>query len=280
MKAIILTEKLAQIRLFTEKSLVLLIFMLFFCSRTLLFGQGEINTQPQIFYRDEKSLGLLLNSNGFGAGFRYGKWLDDRNKKIWEADLVSLKNPKEIKYPYLYYTNSRSFIYGKLNTVFVLRGMRGHQYEIFRKVDQGGISIKYFYSAGMSLALYKPIYYDVYVVDTGYYLKLESHKFDPSLHPSQYAGRSSFFKGFDELKALPGLSARLGISFDYSTKDALLHALEAGIVIDAFPKKIPIMATKRNNAVFLTLFVSYRFGRIIDRLKGKEWKDGEGTGKP
>jgi len=242
-------------------------------------GQGEIDTQKKIFYRDESSLGILLNSNGFGVSYRYGWWLDARNKKLWEGDFVTLKHPKEVRYPFLY-PNSRSFIYGKLNTVFNFRVMRGHQYEMYRKVDKGGISVKYYYSAGLSAAVYKPIYYDIYIMPVGDFYRIESRKFDPSYHPAQYAGRSSFFKGFNEIKALPGISGRFGVSFDYSTVDAALRALEAGVVVDVFPKKIPIMATKQNNQVFLTLFVSYRFGKIIDRLKGEEWDKPSAEGQP
>lgn len=242
-------------------------------------GQGEIDTQKKIFYRDESSLGILLNSNGLGLSYRYGWWLDARNKKLWEGDFVTLKHPKEVRYPFLY-PNSRSFIYGKLNTVFNFRVMRGHQYEMFRKIDKGGISVKYYYGAGLSAAVYKPIYYDIYIMPAGDYYRIESLKFDPSYHPAQYAGRSSFFKGFNELKALPGITGRFGVSFDYSTVDAMLHALEAGIVLDIFPKKIPIMATKQNNQIFLTLFVSYRFGKIIDRLKGKQWDTSTGDNQP
>ncbi len=95
-------------------------------------GQGEIDTQKKIFYRDESSLGILLNSNGFGLSYRYGWWLDARNKKLWEGDFVTLKHPKEVRYPFLY-PNARSFIYGKMNTVFNFRVMRGHQYEMYRK---------------------------------------------------------------------------------------------------------------------------------------------------
>ncbi|NMB70814.1 MAG: hypothetical protein GYA22_01520 [Bacteroidales bacterium] len=244
-----------------------------------VYGQGEIDTQKKIFYRDESSLGILLNSNGFGLSYRYGWWLDARNKKLWEGDFVTLKHPKEVRYPFLY-PNARSFIYGKLNTVFNFRVMRGHQFEMYRKVDKGGISVKYYYGAGLSAAVYKPIYYDIYIMPVGDYYRIESRKFDPSYHPAQYAGRSSFFKGFNELKALPGLSGRFGVSFDYSTVDAALHALEAGIVLDIFPKKIPIMATKQNNQIFLTLFVSYRFGKIIDRLKGKEWESPSDSSQP
>jgi hypothetical protein len=40
----------------------------------------------------------------------------------------------------------------------------------------------------------------------------------------------------------------------------------------AYPKEIPIMANTDNKAVFLTLFVSYRFGMVIDPLDPESGK--------
>ena len=86
--------------------------------------------------------------------------------------------------------------------------------------------------------------------------------------------------GFNELKLIPGLYGKTGFSFEYSQKDAIIHALEAGISITAYPKEIPIMATEQNNWIFFTLNVGYRFGRIIDiseaaRSKSRKQKKAE-----
>lgn len=246
----------------------LLVFFLFVLP---LCGQGELDTQHKIFYRNERSIGLMLNSNGFGGNFRYGKYVDNRNKRLWEIDLVTLKHPKEIKYPFLIpYTNNRSFKYAKLNTVVDLRGYLGRQHEIFEKVDKGGISIRRFYGAGVALAVYKPIYYDVWVSST----EIASRKFSfANPDPSLYTGRSSFFKGINETSVLPGLSVKGGVNFEFSSIDEIVHALELGVVVDGFIKKVPIMATENNNQFFFTVYVCYRFGRILDPLKGKEFME-------
>ena len=52
--------------------------------------------------------------------------------------------------------------------------------------------------------------------------------------------------------------------FEYSRSTNCLHALEAGVVADIYPKKIPIMATEKNDFIFVGMFVSYRFGKIFD----------------
>ena len=78
--------------------------------------------------------------------------------------------------------------------------------------------------------------------------------------------KAAFTKGLDETKLLPGLYAKGGFNFEYSKQDKILHAIELGAQINVFPKKIPIMATASNKAIFFSLFVSYRFGIVFDPL--------------
>ena len=59
---------------------------------------------------------------------------------------------------------------------------------------------------------------------------------------------------------------KAGFNFEYSKEDKIIHAVEIGAQINAFPKKIPIMATSNNKLLFFSLFVSYRFGMVIDPM--------------
>jgi hypothetical protein len=56
------------------------------------------------------------------------------------------------------------------------------------------------------------------------------------------------------------------LNFEYSKEDKVIHAIEVGAQINAFPKVIPIMASSDNKSVYFSLFVSYRFGLIINPL--------------
>ena len=69
---------------------------------------------------------------------------------------------------------------------------------------------------------------------------------------------------------VPGLYAKGGFNFEYSKQDKIIHAIELGLQINAFPKEIPIMAGTDNNAIFFSLFLSYRFGVIVDPLHPDE----------
>jgi hypothetical protein len=251
-----------------RKLLILAVIIIF--GAISLYGQGELNEQQKVFFRNEKSFGILLSTDGIGVSYREAKRIDFRNKKLLEFDAGTLRDQKEYKQASSVTPQGGSYIFGKLNSTFFLRAGFGHQHELFKKADLGGIAVRYFYSAGPVLAIYKPIYYKVlYLVPGGgaNEYDIKEQKFDASFaSPADIYGKSSFTKGLNEIKVMPGLYAKAGVNFEYSKEDKIIHAIELGGQINAFPKKIPIMAGNENKAVFFSLFVSYRFGLILDPL--------------
>lgn len=235
-----------------------------------LSAQGEIDEQNKVFYRNERTLGLNLNTNGLGISYREGKRLDFLNKRIIDIDINIIKHPKEVKLSNPWVQAGGSFVFGKMNNLFSIRGSIGHQHEMFRKMDLGGVAIRYFYSGGPSLALAKPIYYNVLYYSPDYSYEIKKEKFSNDIHSvTDIYNKASFFKGVSETKVYPGLFIKGGFNFEYSQDDKLVHAIELGSSLEAYTNKLPIMATDDNRAVFLTLFVSYRIGIIIDPLEPK-----------
>ena len=245
---------------------LLIIISLLLLGTAWLYSQGELDEQQKVFFRNERSFAILLNTDGIGFGYRGARRINFRNKNIFEADLGTLRNSKEYKQA-SQYIQGGSFVFGKLNTVIYLRAGVGRQHEIYSKADLGGIAVRYFYSAGPVLAVYKPIYYRVIYYVSGGEPEIREEKFDVSLAASQdIYSKAPFTRGFDEIKVMPGLYCKGGFNFEYSKEDKIIHAIEVGAQINAFPKKIPIMANTNNKTVFFSLFVSYRFGVILDPL--------------
>ncbi len=253
------------------KRLFLLAFILI--SASLAFAQGEIGESEKIFIRNESSWGMNLNSNGFGLNYRYAKRKDAFLKKIYEAELSLVKHPKEIKIYNPQYDSQKRFIFGKLNEVVCLKAGLGKQKEIYSKADKGSISIKYFFAAGGSLMLLKPIYYEMVDSFKSFSPNIITvyvgiHKFNQSVHnSSDVLGKAPFKMGFDEISVLPGVYGRAGLSFDYSKSDTLIRSIEAGFTVELFPKKVPIMAIENNPQILINIFVAYRFGVILDGKK-------------
>lgn len=231
-----------------------------------LSGQGDLNEQQRIFFRNEKSFGIQLNTDGLGFSYRTAKRTDYLNKNIIEYEFGTLKHPKEYKLSNPY-TQGTSFVFGKLNFPMYLRASIGRQHELYKKADLGGVSIRLFYSGGPALAVYKPIYYKViYPVSlTEYFIKEE--KFNTNIAiPQDIWGRASFTKGLRETKVMPGIYVKSGFSFEYSKEDKVIHAVEVGTTLSAYLKEIPIMASNDNKSIFFSLFVSYRFGIVVNPL--------------
>lgn len=237
-----------------------------------VFGQGEIDTQEKILFQNERSISLSLNTNGFGAGYRFGKRKTYLNKTLYSIDFAYIKHPKEVKLStdYSSYTTSRRYVHGKTNLFITFRPTIGFQREIFSKEDKGSIAIKYYYGAGPSLGFCKPVIYSFGIfeynpVSNQYYLVDQVDRpFDYSQQNPNILGRASFWKGFDGITFYPGAHVHAGLSFEYSSLNKLINSLDISASFDAFRKKIPIMLTKENNQFFFTLSVIYRFGWVID----------------
>ncbi|MFZ5940566.1 MAG: hypothetical protein ACOYXB_08325 [Bacteroidota bacterium] len=242
-----------------------------------LSGQGEIDTQKRIMLRDESTFGGFVSSNGFAANYRYGRWIDVRNELLFDVDLTYIRHPKEVKTVVNYIDFTRSYIFGKENLFWELKGEIGKQTEWYRKRDKSGLSVRFFYTGGLSLGFAKPVYYLILnFSSTGTVISSEYQKYDPSIHQSNIGGKGPFFMGFNELKLVPGLTAKTGFSFEYSEQDILVHAIELGCSFTLYPKKIPIMATEENNFFFFGMFVGYRFGNVInisEAARAKSWKE-------
>lgn len=232
-----------------------------------LAGQGDIDPQSRLFWRDERSVGAALNSDGWSVFYRELIQNKPNHRYFFEGTLEGFKHPKEIKLSNIYWQGQGSFVFGKLNSTWALGGGAGYEKELFEKHDLGGVSISWFAGGGASLLFAKPIYYKIIVLVDNYY-SLEEQKFDNTIHqPLDIYGKSSFFKGFNEIKLYPGLYARTGFSFEYSKNDRITHSLEVGGLLHAYTKRIPIMASDDNKQFFPAIFVSYRLGIILDPLR-------------
>jgi len=249
-----------------------------------VYAQGEIDDQPRVFYRNEWSLAAMLNSNGFGANYRYGQRIDAANKRLFEVDFAYMKDPKEQKTYDEQVLPPAKYVNGKTNLAFDFRFGYGRQHEMFRKHDLGGIAIRYFYNFGPSVVLLKPVYY-VVGDRNGDFLKPrpEPERFNPMWVNVYIMSRASFFKGFDEIKPVPGAFSKFGFNFDFSKQDRVVNAIEAGIIAEGFLKKVEIIdftyigtdsrKVAQSRQLFLTLFVSCRFGRIVDPYEVKKKRE-------
>ncbi len=244
---------------------VILLLILSLSISARVFSQGEIDDEKKIFFRDERSWAFFIKNNGIGGNFRKGVRINAFRKRIWEIDMHYVKHAKEIKISNTI-SNLNQYVFGKVNFAWDTRAGIGFQHQLFRKFDKTGVEIRYFYDAGATLLLLKPIYYEVFLGNN----LTDDQKFN--LDSSQYIlGRSSFFKGISETTADPGVFAKAGLSFEYSKHDTRLQALELGAMASVYLNEFQIMWDHKTRYLF-SIFISFRWGKIIrgGRMEGVE----------
>lgn len=224
---------------------------------------ANLYDDTKMLYRNEMSGGLIAHSSGFGANFRKGVHVTGTRKRVLELEFVTYKHSKEVKTTNPSFDNSKGYYYGKLSSFFILRPGIGYQNVIFSKPEKSGVEIRYVTFLGGSLGFAKPVYLQILrrtPIDN--YYELSTERYDPTMHfPDNIYGRAPFSKGLNEIKLYPGGYAKAGLTFEYGALDDVVKAIETGITVDIYPKVVPLMATQRNQQVFVSLYLNFLYGR-------------------
>lgn len=226
-----------------------------------LYAQSETNPDGSILLRHERSYGMNIHSGGWGVNYSNARFHTAFKRRKLEFELVGMKHPKEIKSVNTYVQNAKSFIFGKLNYVYVLRGGYGLQRTLNTKPLVNGVELRRIYSMGASLAFTKPVYLYVSVPDSFVSPRdqVVAERYDPSKH-SAHSIKGRFSKGFDEMGFYPGIYGRAALNFEFGHSYELIRALETGIVIDAYPRAIPIMAFSDPSRFFVNFYIALSIG--------------------
>lgn len=244
-----------------------IIFLAIILSLSIVLKAQEnaINEYSTIKYDNSFSYGLNLHTNGWGLNTQYFKSWGFNNNFIFNFDILGLKHPKETKVVNPTYSDARPYVYGKMNSAFLLRPGIGNQFIIADKETALSIRINLNVIIGMDFTLLKPEYlYFIYSEPTGLNFKV-LEKFDVSNphHNNQgnIYGRSSFLTGFNDLSNTVGGFGKISLSFEWNDYEEKFYNLETGFMIDAFPQELPIYAYINNKAVFTNFYVQFSIGR-------------------
>jgi hypothetical protein len=241
-------------------------YIFFFFSGIFLWGVIPLAAQddggPQILQTQERSGYMMAHTRGMGFGYQQGKILSIHSTLFWQAEFATMRHPKEYRRTNESFPNTKTYSYGKLNRVYMLRGGLGVHRTLAEKPYWGGVTVKYTLFGGLNLAVAEPIYlYILYynLSDSKFYRSLE--RYDPDNHFSDNIyGRGPVGKGLKEAKLYPGISLKGSFFFEYGSDRDYLRGLEVGAALDAFPKKIPIMALIDNPHAYLTFYLALHAG--------------------
>ncbi len=236
------------------------------------------NTPKGVVYNKEFSVNFTAQTNGFALGVDFGKLTTYYKTRYYHFSIGELKHSRETRSDLQATIPSsivaRSYIFGKQNNLYAVRVGLGNKRYLTEKAKEKGVSIGLNYEFGPTLGLLKPYYLEIYVPESTTSQTTRSVRYSEESasqfsDPSRIFGASSRVTGLGELAPTFGAHGKFSVHFDWGAFDEYVKALDAGIMVDVFLQKTPILidgANINNEAVenrnlFLNLFVNLQFGK-------------------
>jgi hypothetical protein len=257
------------------KKLTILTALLLFA--TVVFSQSRFkNDNKGILYNTEKALDARLYGFGWGwsANALFGNVRTYNRTTYYTVGVgFDLKNPKEVAKSIDLSSGSaasgfRKYTFGKQNYATSLRAGYGIKRYYSEKAAKNGVALALNFSGGASVALMVPYYLEIGVSRTDL-TKVVATKYSPEteklfLSEYQIRGKSGYFKGITETKVIPGVYGQAAVQLDWGAFDEFLRAVEIGVQIDVFAKRLPILvesATVQNRPFYFNLYLSLQLGK-------------------
>lgn len=243
------------------RALALICFVVF-CFTANAQIMPDYNTDGSdlnVLYRNERTFEMYAHSRGYGLLYRRAKHVTFDRKSYFEIDASTLKHPKEIKMTGTDVERKR-YIYGKLNSILLVKASVGRQKTIAGKADKKAVEVRYSYSLGPGIAFAKPYYYTTVVNDASSIQKYRRFN-QTTFTQDSVIGRAPFANGLGELSVYPFVAAKFNLSFEYAPYTNLVKAIETGVSVNYFPIKLPTMARNPAEALIVTVHVGFVFGK-------------------
>jgi len=217
------------------------------------FGSAQL-FEKEYDYSKEFTWGINKNTNsGLIGGFvmKFSKSIGNDFYRTIGFELMNVKHPKEQRY--ISPQTGTSFIFGKENFLYAIRGQYGIEKVMYKKAPQQGVQIHFAAAAGPTLGVVAPYI----VVSQG-----ESRKYDPIVHtsPSAIQGSGRLFEGLCFGHLVPGANAKASTIFEFGTFRKSVAGVEIGLMAEAYAQTIILVPTQRNRAVFTSAFFTLFWG--------------------
>lgn len=241
--------------------------------------QAQTTIQPRpvapqevgIIYKEEQSMTFRLHPRGMALGMYNARIETFYRTSFYHLELGYLKHHKEVRQSNEIAAilrgeeTPRPYIYGKQNSFYPLRGGIGMKRYYSEKARRKGLAVGVIYQGGATLGILKPNYLrlikrlenNTFTVVTERYTEASKERF---LDPFSIYGGGPVTAGIRELRFIPGIHGMGGVHFAFGAFEEYVMALDAGLMVDVFPRRVPIMVDD-NQAYFLNLFLTLHIGK-------------------
>lgn len=215
---------------------------------------AQAQTDGNYDYSREFIWGINKNSNGGLIGgfmMRWSSSVGDTKFRSIGLEVMNVKHPKENR---IGQDGQGKFIFGKSNFLYSIRAQYGFDHILFKKAPQQGVQIIFNYAAGPTLGIIAPYY----VRDTNG--DSQQFSFEEFANYESIISTGHIFEGLGHSNVTVGINARAGLLFELGAFKSNVTGFEIGALVEAFPKIIELMPREKNNAVFLSAYVTLFYG--------------------
>ena len=253
-----------------------LLFALFVIGQSGATAQSISKPQARqnlgIIYDRESALDLRIHTYGFAANLLKGRIKSYDKTTYYLLGLGLIRSPKEVRVSVNLNNignapNVRSYRLGKQNTFLPVRIGMGFKKYYSEKATQKGVAVGINLEGGGTIGLLKPYYLTLRTFSADFltaiyreerYTEANRSKF---LDYNSIAGAAPILKGIGEMSVIPGIHGQAALHLDWGAFDQYIRALEVGIMLDVFPRAIPIMIQSENSPYFLNAYLSLQLGK-------------------
>lgn len=222
----------------------------------------QAQTQDSYEYNSEFTWGVNKNSaGGFIGGlvFKKARKLNENMLETYGLEIMNVKHPQEVRHSSIYTGNF--FIYGKSNYLYALRFQYGRDLILFSKAPQQGVEIKAVFAAGPSIGIVAPYYIERAVDNSIWTSRREQYNpKNPDHYYSNILGTGNLFEGIGDSKIQLGTNLKAAINFELGFLKSQVTGFEVGFLVDSYFKKVEIMPSAENKAIYPTVFFTMFYG--------------------
>ncbi len=230
-------------------------------------------TRKGIIFDRETIIEIRPHLHGFAVAYKKGKIRTFDRTTYQSFELGYMKHPDERRQNKNTSISgeriSSPFVFGKQNQLITLRASMGVKKYLSEKTLRKGVAMGFIYEGGATLGLIKPYYLKVIRLDDDNLSRvLETVSYDKDdptdfLDFANIYGGTNMLKGFESITPTVGLHGKIGMHWALGAFERRAKAIEAGLQIDIFPGKVPLMIENdniRNSFIFLKVYASLQLG--------------------